>query len=101
MPSDSNDRAFITRHFNHNHHAGHWQEQEERQHVREMEVSLCLPMSLLCAPQCSTADIDCLPGSGSFDVIGVRCYDCQGFGQITCPLCGGGEGLTPEQRRER
>ncbi|DBA89663.1 TPA: hypothetical protein ACH3X2_004555 [Trebouxia sp. C0005] len=30
-----------------------------------------------------------------------KCYDCQGFGQITCPLCGGGEGLTPEQRRER
>ena len=30
-----------------------------------------------------------------------RCYDCQGFGQITCPKCGGEVGLTPEQRRER
>ncbi|KAK9853350.1 hypothetical protein WJX84_004131 [Apatococcus fuscideae] len=30
-----------------------------------------------------------------------KCYDCQGFGLVTCPNCGGGEGLTPEQRRER
>ncbi|KAL0048058.1 hypothetical protein WJX82_006731 [Trebouxia sp. C0006] len=36
-----------------------------------------------------------------FPVLGAKCYDCQGFGQVTCPSCGGGEGLTPEQRRER
>ena len=29
-----------------------------------------------------------------------RCYNCQGFGLISCPSCGG-KGLTPEQRGER
>ncbi|XP_038684932.1 protein SPA, chloroplastic [Tripterygium wilfordii] len=29
-----------------------------------------------------------------------KCYDCQGFGLVSCPSCGKG-GLTPEQRGER
>ncbi|GAA0173833.1 hypothetical protein Leryth_013377 [Lithospermum erythrorhizon] len=29
-----------------------------------------------------------------------KCYDCQGFGLKSCPMCGEG-GLTPEQRGER
>ncbi|KAJ7547705.1 hypothetical protein O6H91_08G099900 [Diphasiastrum complanatum] len=29
-----------------------------------------------------------------------KCYDCQGFGLVSCPNCGRG-GLTPEQRGER
>lgn len=29
-----------------------------------------------------------------------RCFDCQGFGLKSCPVCGK-EGLTPEQRGER
>jgi hypothetical protein len=29
-----------------------------------------------------------------------KCYDCQGFGLVSCPNCGSG-GLTPEQRGER
>ncbi|XP_058090193.1 uncharacterized protein LOC131236777 isoform X2 [Magnolia sinica] len=29
-----------------------------------------------------------------------KCYDCQGFGLKSCPVCGKG-GLTPEQRGER
>jgi len=29
-----------------------------------------------------------------------RCFDCQGFGLKSCPVCGKG-GLTPEQRGER
>eukprot|EP00245_Coleochaete_scutata_P001760 TRINITY_DN12214_c0_g7_i1.p1 TRINITY_DN12214_c0_g7~~TRINITY_DN12214_c0_g7_i1.p1 ORF type:complete len:199 (-),score=12.95 TRINITY_DN12214_c0_g7_i1:236-802(-) len=30
-----------------------------------------------------------------------KCYDCQGFGLVSCPTCSKGKGLTPEQRRER
>ncbi|KAG5544751.1 hypothetical protein RHGRI_017256 [Rhododendron griersonianum] len=30
-----------------------------------------------------------------------KCYDCQGFGLKSCPSCGQGRGLTPEQRGER
>ncbi|CAA6662112.1 unnamed protein product [Spirodela intermedia] len=30
-----------------------------------------------------------------------KCFDCQGFGLISCPTCGKGKGLTPEQRGER
>ncbi|WVZ03544.1 hypothetical protein V8G54_024350 [Vigna mungo] len=30
-----------------------------------------------------------------------KCFDCQGFGLRTCPSCGKGRGLTPEQRGER
>ncbi|KAH7860418.1 hypothetical protein Vadar_013189 [Vaccinium darrowii] len=30
-----------------------------------------------------------------------KCYDCQGFGLRSCPTCGKGRGLTPEQRGER
>ncbi|CAM8999092.1 hypothetical protein QQ045_002166 [Rhodiola kirilowii] len=30
-----------------------------------------------------------------------KCYECQGFGLKTCPACGKGVGLTPEQRKER
>ncbi|XP_015056979.1 uncharacterized protein LOC107003203 isoform X2 [Solanum pennellii] len=29
-----------------------------------------------------------------------KCFDCQGFGLKSCPVCGKG-GLTPEQRGER
>ncbi|XP_039041781.1 protein PHOTOSYSTEM I ASSEMBLY 2, chloroplastic-like isoform X1 [Hibiscus syriacus] len=29
-----------------------------------------------------------------------KCFDCQGFGLKSCPICGKG-GLTPEQRGER
>ncbi|XP_002968199.2 protein PHOTOSYSTEM I ASSEMBLY 2, chloroplastic [Selaginella moellendorffii] len=29
-----------------------------------------------------------------------KCFDCQGFGYVSCPRCGKG-GLTPEQRGER
>ncbi|PKI57504.1 uncharacterized protein LOC116204807 [Punica granatum] len=29
-----------------------------------------------------------------------KCFDCQGFGLKSCPVCGQG-GLTPEQRGER
>ncbi|XP_019265480.1 PREDICTED: uncharacterized protein LOC109243046 isoform X2 [Nicotiana attenuata] len=29
-----------------------------------------------------------------------KCFDCQGFGMKSCPVCGKG-GLTPEQRGER
>ncbi|KAL9270119.1 hypothetical protein AKJ16_DCAP26352 [Drosera capensis] len=29
-----------------------------------------------------------------------KCFDCQGFGLRSCPICGQG-GLTPEQRGER
>ncbi|CAN1844492.1 hypothetical protein LINPERHAP1_LOCUS37473 [Linum perenne] len=31
----------------------------------------------------------------------IRCFDCQGFGMKSCPSCGDGVGLTPEQRGER
>ncbi|KAF9670442.1 hypothetical protein SADUNF_Sadunf13G0069400 [Salix dunnii] len=30
---------------------------------------------------------------------GFKCFDCQGFGLKSCPICGKGE-LTPEQRGE-
>ncbi|GAQ85985.1 hypothetical protein KFL_002640070 [Klebsormidium nitens] len=30
-----------------------------------------------------------------------KCFDCQGFGLISCPACSKGKGLTPEQRGER
>ncbi|GBG63069.1 hypothetical protein CBR_g36554 [Chara braunii] len=40
-------------------------------------------------------------GQGDFSALpGHRCYDCQGFGLISCPQCGKA-GLTPEQRGER
>eukprot|EP00241_Pyramimonas_parkeae_P007650 CAMPEP_0114255838 /NCGR_PEP_ID=MMETSP0058-20121206/17803_1 /TAXON_ID=36894 /ORGANISM="Pyramimonas parkeae, CCMP726" /LENGTH=149 /DNA_ID=CAMNT_0001370305 /DNA_START=8 /DNA_END=457 /DNA_ORIENTATION=+ len=30
-----------------------------------------------------------------------KCYDCQGFGLVSCSKCSRGRGLTPEQRGER